>query len=67
MAGGRSLLSVGSVDFPRPRFDSVANIAKVGLCLAEQILGQEHKIPTAEWDWKVDGVAVGNGSVLTSK
>jgi 5-formyltetrahydrofolate cyclo-ligase len=41
----------------------VANPSPVGLCLTEQILGQEHKIPTAEWDWKVDAVAVGDGSV----
>jgi 5-formyltetrahydrofolate cyclo-ligase len=37
---------------------------KVGLCLAEQILGSKHNIPTAEWDWKVDAVAVGDGSLL---
>ncbi|KAM0718823.1 hypothetical protein Q7P37_005895 [Cladosporium fusiforme] len=36
----------------------------VGLCLAEQILGEEHKIPTADWDWKVDAVAVGDGTLL---
>jgi 5-formyltetrahydrofolate cyclo-ligase len=41
----------------------VTDPSQVGLCLTEQILGQEHKIPTAEWDWKVDGVAVGDGSV----
>jgi 5-formyltetrahydrofolate cyclo-ligase len=41
----------------------VANSSQVGLCLTEQILGHEHKIPTAEWDWKVDAVAVGDGSV----
>jgi 5-formyltetrahydrofolate cyclo-ligase len=37
--------------------------SQVGLCLTEQILGQQYKIPTAEWDWKVDAVAVGDGSV----
>jgi len=52
---------------PPPRkqsiYSPVANPSQVGLCLTEQILGQEHKIPTAEWDWKVDAVAVGDGSV----
>ncbi|KAL1586349.1 hypothetical protein WHR41_05383 [Cladosporium halotolerans] len=37
----------------------------VGLCLAEQILGQEHELPTADWDWRVDAVAAGHGKLLT--
>lgn len=45
-------------------YSPATDLSQVGLCLAEQILEQEHKIPTAEWDWKVDAVAVGDGSLL---
>jgi 5-formyltetrahydrofolate cyclo-ligase len=38
---------------------------QVGLCLAEQLLDQQQKVPTSEWDWKVDAVAVGNGTLLS--
>ncbi|KAF2171617.1 hypothetical protein M409DRAFT_17854 [Zasmidium cellare ATCC 36951] len=38
----------------------------VGLCLAEQIIGPGQLI-MQEWDWKVDAVAVGDGSLLTSE
>lgn len=38
----------------------------VGLCLAEQII-EPGQLVTQEWDWKVDAVAVGDGSLLTSE
>nr|OQO20725.1 hypothetical protein B0A51_11237 [Rachicladosporium sp. CCFEE 5018] len=34
----------------------------VGLCLAEQFVGNEVEIPTTEWDWQVDAVAVGDAA-----
>ncbi|OQO02636.1 hypothetical protein B0A48_12164 [Cryoendolithus antarcticus] len=37
----------------------------VGLCLAEQFVGNEVEIPTTEWDWQVDAVAVGDGRFVT--
>lgn len=36
-----------------------------GLCLAEQIV-PEGKLATEPWDWRVDAVAVGDGTLLTS-
>ncbi|GIZ43140.1 hypothetical protein CKM354_000637900 [Cercospora kikuchii] len=36
-----------------------------GLCLAEQIV-PDGKLATEPWDWRVDAVAVGNGTLLTS-
>ena len=44
---------------------STTNGVQVGLCLAEQLLDQQHKVPTSDWDWRVDAVAVGNGNLLT--
>ena len=44
---------------------STADSVQVGLCLAEQLLDQQHKVPTSDWDWKVDAVAVGNGNLLS--
>jgi 5-formyltetrahydrofolate cyclo-ligase len=44
---------------------STADVLQVGLCLAEQLLDQQHTVPTSEWDWKVDAVAVGNGTLLS--
>jgi 5-formyltetrahydrofolate cyclo-ligase len=44
---------------------STADGMQVGLCLAEQLLDQQHKVPTSDWDWKVDAVAVGNGTLLS--
>jgi 5-formyltetrahydrofolate cyclo-ligase len=44
---------------------STADVIQVGLCLAEQLLDQQHKVPTSDWDWKVDAVAVGNGNLLS--
>lgn len=43
---------------------SDADKTQVGLCLAEQLLDRQHKVPTSDWDWKVDAVAVGNGNLL---
>ncbi|KAK6433769.1 hypothetical protein LTR95_010053 [Oleoguttula sp. CCFEE 5521] len=37
----------------------------VGLCLAEQFIGIDSQIPTTEWDWKVDAVAMGSGRLVT--
>ncbi|SMR54104.1 unnamed protein product [Zymoseptoria tritici ST99CH_1A5] len=34
----------------------------VGLCLAEQALCAGEELPMEQWDWKVDAVAVGNGT-----
>jgi 5-formyltetrahydrofolate cyclo-ligase len=36
----------------------------VGLCLEEQVV-PEGKLVTQEWDWRVDAVAVGDGTLLT--
>jgi 5-formyltetrahydrofolate cyclo-ligase len=55
---GRSILSMRSRH-------STADHMQVGLCLAEQLLDQRHKVPTSDWDWKVDAVAVGNGNLLS--
>ncbi|KAK4499248.1 hypothetical protein PRZ48_009761 [Zasmidium cellare] len=38
----------------------------VGLCLAEQVI-EPGQLVMQEWDWKVDAVAVGDGSLLTSE
>ncbi|CAK4031997.1 Hypothetical predicted protein [Lecanosticta acicola] len=38
----------------------------VGLCLAEQIC-PSGQLVMQDWDWKVDAVAVGDGSLLTSE
>jgi 5-formyltetrahydrofolate cyclo-ligase len=53
-----------SILFMRSTY-STADAVQVGLCLAEQLLDQQHKIPTSDWDWKVDAVAVGNGNLLS--
>lgn len=37
----------------------------VGLCLSEQVLPEGQTLVTEEWDWKVDAVAVGDGTLLT--
>ena len=37
----------------------------VGLCLAEQLLLRGQEVPTAENDWIVDALAVGDGRLLT--
>lgn len=37
----------------------------VGLCLAEQVLPVGQTLVTEVWDWKVDAVAVADGSWLT--
>lgn len=38
----------------------------VGLCLAEQLVSGTGNIPVTDHDWRVDAVAVGDGSVVTS-
>ena len=55
---GKSILFMRSTHF-------TADVTPVGLCLAEQLLDQQHKVPTSDWDWKVDAVAVGNGNLLS--
>lgn len=40
-------------------------VITVGLCLREQVMPEGQILATEEWDWKVDAVAVGDGSLLT--
>ena len=44
---------------------STADVIQVVLCLAEQLLDQQHKVPTSDCYCKLDSVAVGNGNLLS--
>lgn len=44
--------------------EASADHLAVGLCLAEQIV-PEGTLVMEPWDWKVDAVAAGDGTLLT--
>ncbi|KAK8210235.1 hypothetical protein M8818_003723 [Zalaria obscura] len=57
--------SLDVIVMPGLAFDlDLSRLGHVGLALSEQILPVGQRLPTESWDWPVDAVVIGDGSVL---
>lgn len=48
-------------------FQFLSLFVVVGLALAEQMIPSPYRLPTESWDWRVDGIMVGNGIMHVGK